>query len=144
MDNELIKKVITITDVGLEEKKLSIFDENKKKYSIWRTKKDGTPTKAYQSFEPYVMQATGKQWEISHDETPVPDNANAFYRAIMTIRPYVGQPVSQTSNQPISVNSTNLEERVKTLEIALNMLKGRLDQLSPEPPKELASEELPF
>jgi len=129
MDNELLQKTITITDVGLEEKKISVFDENKKKYSIWKTKKDGQPTKAYQAFEPYCMQATGKRFDIQHDEKPVPDNANAFYRTIMTIRP---STVSATTSQPITVDSTNLEERVKSLETALNMLKGRIDQLSPQ------------
>jgi hypothetical protein len=147
MESELIKKVIQITDVSLEERKISVFDENKKKYSIWRTKKDGTPTKAIQAFEPYAMQATGKSFEIMHDEKPVPDNANAFYRTIMTIRP---STMSATASQPITVDSTNLEERVKTLEMALNVMKGRLDQLSPDTalktantaPQEQSTEEL--
>jgi len=131
---ELIKKTIQITDVGLEESKISVFDENKKKYSIWKTKKDGTPTVAYTAFEPFCMQATGKNFDISHDEKPVPDNANAFYRSIMTIRPSTGAPTQNiTSNQPVTVVSgMNYDQEINSLKTAVSMLKGRLDQLAPQ------------
>jgi len=129
---DLLQKTITISDVQIEERKISVFDENKKKYSIWRTKKDGQPTKAFQAFEPYVMQATGKRFDIQHDETPVPENANAFYRTIMTIRPSTAS-ATQTDSQPNqTVSGKELLERIKSLELRLSVLEGKSTHVTPE------------
>lgn len=112
---ELLTKVITIAEVGLEEKRLKITDDQGLVYSIWRTKKDGTPTKAFEAFNVFALQASGKQWDIQHDERPNPNNERAKYRTIFTIRPYTGQSAQPTQTTEKSVTGKDLLNMINEL-----------------------------
>lgn len=51
MDNqELLTRVIQVTELASDERKITV-NEGKIKYSFWKDKKDGQPTKAYQDYD---------------------------------------------------------------------------------------------
>lgn len=87
MGEQLLNGVITVKEVGLETKRLKITDLSGKVYSIWRTKQDGTETKAFQFFSPIALQAQGKTFEIGYDERENPQNKGTFFRSIKVIKP---------------------------------------------------------
>lgn len=121
--DELLQATITIDEVGLEDKRLKVVAGGKV-YSIWRTKKDGSQTKAYTDFSPFALQAQGKQWTIQYDEKPNPQNAGTFYRTIYTIQPSTGAPV-QTSQASQTISGKDLLDRIKSLELRVSVLEGK-------------------
>ena len=130
-DAPLLEKTITITEVQLEEKRIKIVADGKV-FSIWRTKKDGTPTVAYTSFEPHAMSATGKTFVIKHDENPNPQNEGTFYRTIMTIALYTGQPSATVPQAP---QATNLESEVSSLKFRLTRIEQHLGLTTSQEPE---------
>ena len=62
------QRTIKITGVESTEKKINLLDD-KLKYNFWRTKKDGTPTKAELQFQKFRFIA-GDKVEAMVEETP--------------------------------------------------------------------------
>ena len=130
-DQPLLEKIITVSNVELEEKKLSLFDTEKKKYSIWRIKQDGNPTVAFTNFEQYAMSANGKSFNIKYNEKPVPEKPNAFYRTIVMISE-CSAPPSQPSGVPTPTSDVNT--RLSRLETSIEFIKGKMGIQEPETP----------
>lgn len=130
MSEQLLEKNITVAEVKLEDKKISLIDTDKKKYSIWKTKQDGNPTKAFESFQNYVMSATGKHFNIKYNEKPVADKPNAFYRTIVIISEInentTAKPVSYGSTSPKTAftGDSGLETRITALEVRISKLEA--------------------
>jgi hypothetical protein len=62
------QKIINISSVESTEKKINLLDD-KLKYNFWRTKKDGTPTRAEKQFQKFRFLA-GDTVEAMVEETP--------------------------------------------------------------------------
>ena len=60
MENELLKKVITLVEITDTEKAFKIKADDNRTYTVWKTKTDGTATKAMMAFETQKMKAGDK------------------------------------------------------------------------------------
>ena len=137
--SELLRGIITIKEMSVEDKRIKINDESGKVYSIWKTKQDGTPTVAYSTFEPMFMSAQGQSFEIGYDEKPNPKSQGTFFRAIKTIKKvegvdkaYMDKKVSP-DGKPATI-STDLEMRLYNIENRLSALEG--SSSTPQAPKD--------
>lgn len=119
MGEQLLNGVITVKEVGLETKRLKITDLSGKVYSIWRTKQDGTETKAFQFFSPIALQAQGKTFEIGYDERENPQNKGTFFRSIKVIKPADELAVAKQGTVKTNPQLSAIVDRIIKLENAV-------------------------
>lgn len=123
--SELLNKTITVLDIRLEEKRIYVMDTEKKGYSIWRTKQDGSPTKAFEVINKYLsMPINGKHFEIGYDERPNPNKAGTFFRSIKMIKEVNANGTEKPVGSVPAGNDT--ENRLKSLELRVSRLEGSL------------------
>jgi hypothetical protein len=151
---DLQNKVISISDISIEEKRIKINDQDKKVFSIWRTKSDGTPTKAIGQFQPYVMSHTGKSFEISYSEKPNPQNEGTFFRNIVMIKEV--NPNGTERPEGVHEPTNDLNTRLSRIETDIAFIKGKLGMQEsgglptetiedvPPPEEEIGLEDLNF
>jgi hypothetical protein len=120
------QKTITISGVESTEKKVNLLD-GKVKYNFWRTKKDGTQTKAEQQFQQFRF-TSGDVIEAMVEEEPqtfVNDQGKTINFTDRKIAYFITQDKNtpQTSPTPLnpptshpSASGSDLEARVKALE----------------------------
>lgn len=146
MSEQLLNAVITVKEVGLETKRLKVIDTSGKVYSIWRTKRDGTETKAYQFFSPIALSAQGKSFEIGYDEKPNPQNQGTFFRAIKVIKPADELAVAKQENSDKRNPQLDaIVNRIIKLENAVfGEVKPASSMITPEHPDFVDVDNLPF
>ena len=83
--SDLSKKIIQVSSVEMEEKRIKINDENKKLFTLWLTKQDGSPTKAYEQYQ-QINPPIGSYLEVAYDQKPNPNKEGTFYRTIKMMK----------------------------------------------------------
>lgn len=143
---DLQNKIIQITEISSDEKRVKVKDQENKLYSIWRTKSDGNPTQAIGQIQNYVMNYAGKSFQISFSEKPNPNRAGTYFRNIVGIKETNpnGSGLPAGKNAPIISNDLNT--RLSRLETDVAFIKGKLGVETPakpaEPVEEMSADEL--
>jgi hypothetical protein len=90
--SEILNKIITVSSVETSDKKTVIKDQDGKKFNVWHTKKDGTPSKASVTMQQYGVKA-GSTVEISYTEEDfVADGKQLKSKRVMSFAPTTGNP----------------------------------------------------
>lgn len=143
MGENLLNGVITVKEVGLEDKRLKITDLSGKVYSIWRTKQDGTETVAFKFFSPIALQAQGKTFEIGYDEKENPKSQGTYFRSIKFIKN--GDELSKAKQDGVkqSPQLSAIVDRIIKLE---NAVFGEVKPITKQEvmKKEITVDEIPF
>jgi hypothetical protein len=125
MDNqELQQRNIIISEVALQDWGLKIKDEKGLVYNISSTKKDGSPTVAYQAITQLPNNGMGLNKCFKFAEVPNKQGGTSRYVRIITEPVEQGQPTQYVSPKmqqakPVTIEKENRDERIKWMN-ALN------------------------
>lgn len=134
-----MKKLITITGLQQTDKKLTIL-EDKFKYTVWITRKDGQPTKAYQQYNQLGLRV-GSSVEAEVDEKEQSfvnasgKEINYTDRTVLffyTDRPQtLAEGARQERENLKEMANTTLEKEFNKLAERVATLEKRVDQINP-------------
>lgn len=120
--SDIQKKVINVQSVEDKGKSVVLKDQDGKKFNVWKTKKDGTASKASLTMAQYQV-GTGSTVEVSYTEEDfVMDGKNLKTKRVMSFAPTGGSPVTAAQSSRPSGSKDVDWDAIATGKIASNLI----------------------